>query len=231
MFREIINMIIAVILLVFVTRTFLFQPFHIPSGSMRPTLIEGDHLFVSKYTYGFSDYSLPFHAGLFSGRIWAGKPRRGDVVVFHYRDADYIKRIIGLPGDNVQLVNGTVYINNIPLPRSFTGQTLYPSPLGYDKPAPVYRETADREHTYLTLDTVRNGSGDNTRLFHVPEGHFFVLGDNRDNSSDSRFSAPLGFIPFENIIGKARLIYFSKGRSADNKNPHIRWNRIFQWIS
>ena len=207
---ETVSVIIQALVLALVIRTLLFQPFSIPSGSMRPTLLEGDYLFVTKWAYGYSRYSLPFSPDLFSGRIWGSSPKRGDVVVFKFPpdpSLDYIKRVIGLPGDRVQMKHDELYINGVVVPRKKIGQIDNPDITEVDRPVDVYRETLPNGVSYDTLDLTPNGLGDDTREFVVPPGHYFMMGDNRDNSSDSRFA--VGYVPAENLVGRANIIFFS----------------------
>lgn len=204
---ETIKVVFQALLLAIFVRTLLFQPFTIPSGSMIPTLLVGDYLFVSKYTYGYSKYSLPLSPDLFEGRIWEGKPKRGDVAVFRLPsnpDIDYIKRVIGLPGDKVQMVDGKLILNGKPVKTEPAG--MYQHPDGGPK-VPMFTETLENGVTYNVLDANRRSQGDNTPVFEVPEGHYFMMGDNRDNSLDSRFD--VGYVPAENFIGPARAIFFS----------------------
>lgn len=218
---ETISVIVQALLLALVIRTFLFQPFSIPSGSMRPTLLEGDYLFVTKWAYGYSHYSLPFSPDIFSGRIWGAEPKRGDVVVFKFPpdpSVDYIKRVVGLPGDKIQMKDGQLFINGVGVPREKVGQIDNPDITEVNRPVDVYRETLPNGITYDTLDLTQNGLGDNTREFDVPPGHYFMMGDNRDNSSDSRFS--VGFVPYENLVGRANIIFFS---IADGASPLEIW--------
>jgi len=239
-FLEALRIIFHALLLALVVRTLLFQPFNIPSGSMIPTLLIGDYLFVSKYTYGYSHHSLPFSPPIFSGRIWADPPERGDVAVFKLpRDnsSDYIKRVIGLPGDTVQMVDGTLFLNGEPVKRDKVGDFVTEDGFGRKVPVERYRETLPGGVSYMTLDINAHSFADNTQKFTVPEGHFFAMGDNRDNSSDSRFSASsgVGFVPFENLVGKARIIFFSIEGDAHFweiwKWPtSIRWDRILQTV-
>ncbi len=212
---ETVSVIVQALLLALVIRTFLFQPFSIPSGSMRPTLLEGDYLFVTKWAYGYSRYSLPLSPNLFSGRIFGSDPERGDVVVFKFPpnpSLDYIKRVIGLPGDRVQMKGGELYINGTAVPREKVGQIDNPDITEVNRPVDVYRETLPNGVSYDTLDLTPNSIGDDTREFVVPEGHFFMMGDNRDNSTDSRFT--VGFVPAENLVGRANIIFFSIANGA-----------------
>ena len=206
---EIISVVIQALILALVIRTLLFQPFSIPSGSMRPTLLEGDYLFVSKFSYGYSYASLPFAPKIFSGRIWEGKPERGDVAVFKHpvSGVDYIKRVIGLPGDRIQMRDGQLFINDEPVKRELTGQIDNPDITEKFGPVDVYTETLPNGVTYQTLDLTPNSTADNTREFVVPEGDYFMMGDNRDNSNDSRFG--VGYVPLENFVGRANIIFFS----------------------
>ena len=207
---ETLSVIFQALLLALLIRSFIFQPFSIPSGSMRPTLLEGDYLFVSKFAYGYSRHSLPLSPNLFSGRIWSAEPIRGDVIVFKFPPnpkLDYIKRLIGLPGDRIQMINGVLNINGVAVPRVKTGVIDDFDVTEETGPVDVYRETLPNGVSYDTLDINPNSSTDNTREFIVPEGHYFMMGDNRDNSSDSRLS--VGFVPAENLVGRAKRIFFS----------------------
>jgi signal peptidase I len=207
---ETISVIVQALLIAIVIRTLLFQPFSIPSGSMRPTLLEGDYLFVTKWAYGYSRHSMPFSPNLFSGRILFSEPKRGDVVVFKFPpnpSVDYIKRLVGLPGDRIQVKDGLLYINDVAVPREKVGQIDNPDITEVNRPVDVYRETLPNGVSYDTLDIDPNSIGDNTREFTVPAGHYFMMGDNRDNSADSRFN--VGFVPVENLVGRANYIFFS----------------------
>ncbi|SON56291.1 Signal peptidase I [Hartmannibacter diazotrophicus] len=212
-FGETIKIIIQALLLALVVRTFVFQPFSIPSGSMMPTLLIGDYLFVSKYSYGFSRYSFPFGIVPMEGRVWATAPHRGDIVVFKLPanpSIDYIKRVVGLPGDHIQVKDGVLYINNTAVPRERVDDFKETTPFGQTISVPAYRETMPNGVSYITLDADPNSMGDNTREFVVPDGHYFMMGDNRDNSADSRIDGSgVGYVPFENLVGKAQVIFFS----------------------
>ena len=218
---ETVSVIVQALVLALVIRTFLFQPFSIPSGSMRPTLLEGDYLFVTKWAYGYSRYSLPFGPDLFSGRIWGSEPKRGDVAVFKFPpnpSIDYIKRVVGLPGDRIQMRDGQLFINGVGVQREKVGQIDNPDITEVDRPVDVYRETLPNGVSYDTLDLTPNSIGDDTREFVVPEGHYFMMGDNRDNSSDSRFT--VGYVPYDNLVGRANIIFFS---IADGASPLEIW--------
>ena len=233
---ETIKIIVQALILALVVRTLLFQPFNIPSGSMKSTLLIGDYLFVSKYAYGYSRFSLPFGPHLFDGRIWSTPPTRGDIVVFKLpRDdsTDYIKRVIGLPGDRIQVKEGVLYINDQAVPRDNIG--------AFDDPADgvhytQFKETLPNGVTYVTLDRDANGLEDNTQVFEVPPDHYFMMGDNRDNSTDSRVppaSGGVGYVPFENLVGRAEIIFFSVDEGAPAwevwKWPWtVRWDRLFK---
>jgi signal peptidase I len=233
---ETVSVIVQALLLALVIRTLLFQPFSIPSGSMRPTLLEGDYLFVTKWAYGYSRYSLPLSPDLFSGRIWGSDPERGDVVVFKFPpnpSLDYIKRVIGLPGDRVQVKDGVLYINAEAVQREKIGEITNPDITETDRPVDVYRETLPNGVSYDTLDLTPNSAGDNTREFVVPEGHYFMMGDNRDNSADSRFT--VGFVPEDHLVGRANIIFFSIAGGASPleiwKWPsEMRPSRLFNFV-
>lgn len=229
---------IAVVLALLI-RTFLLEPFNIPSGSMKPTLQIGDYLFVSKPAYGFSRYSFPFGFMPIEGRIWNGgkKPQRGDVVVFKLPSnpsIDYIKRIIGLPGDTVQVKGGELYINGEKVDREPVGLTRIEEG-GSATTLMEYIETLPGGVMHRIYEEGDDRPLDNTEEFTVPEGHYFAMGDNRDNSQDSRVTSLVGFIPAENIVGKASFIFFSTNgyaRLAEVwKWPwSIRYDRLFQPI-
>jgi signal peptidase I len=215
-------------------RTFAYEPFNIPSGSMIPTLLIGDYLFVSKFSYGYSHFSFPLSPPLFSGRIFGRLPQRGDVVVFKLpRDTstDYIKRIIGLPGDRIQMRAGHLYINDAEVPREPDGTYTVTD----DGPSMVYKryiETLPGGVRHEILKASDDGPLDNTQEYLVPPGYVFAMGDNRDNSLDSRVLNAVGFIPVENLVGRAQFLFFS----IDAEAPwweiwewpfEIRWSRLF----
>lgn len=248
---EIVKIIIQALLIAFVVRLFLFQPFNIPSESMVPTLRVGDYLFVNKLSYGYGPYSFNFSASLggkelfgihkvpFSGRILDfGEPHRGDVVVFKLpsdNKTDYIKRLVGLPGDKIQVTNGVVYINGKPVPRKRIEDFIDTEKFG--NKIEQYQETLPNGTTYIThnLETNPGPSADNTGVYTVPPGHYFMMGDNRDNSSDSRFPEAVGFVPYENLVGKATILFFSHTDKASiwkfwQWPSVIRWGRIFKWV-
>jgi signal peptidase I len=214
------KIVVQALILAMIVRVFLFQPFNIPSGSMKNTLLVGDYLFVSKLSYGYSRYSFPFGATLFgsqrfNGRFFSSLPKRGDVAVFKLpRDnsTDYIKRVVGLPGDEIQMKDGVLYINRQAVPKKLVGTfDTYENGMRV-KDIPVYEETLPEGRKYRVLDENTRGQLDTTEAFTVPAGHYFMMGDNRDNSTDSRVSAlrqGVGFVPLENFVGRADIIFFS----------------------
>ncbi len=221
--RETVKTIVYAVGIALLIRTLLFEPFNIPSGSMKPTLLVGDYLFVSKYAYGYSRYSLPFSLPLFEGRIFASLPKRGDVVVFKLpsdNTTDYIKRVVGLPGDRIQVRNGVVYVNGEPARLERVGEFRDPEE-GLGRPAVIYREYLPGNRDHLIMDLYPNGRFDNTGVFEVPEGYIFVMGDNRDNSLDSR-STHVGFVPLENLVGRAEILFFSL-------DPRARFWEVWKW--
>ena len=192
-----------------IERTVAVGPFYIPSGAMLPTLIVGDYLFVSKYAHGYNTYSLPWGINLFDGPTADGPPERGDVAVFKLsRDSftDVVKRIVGLPGDRIQVLKGVLHINGLPVERELLDPFSYNDRYGRERVFRQYRETLPNGVTYMTLDATPTGSLDDTQLYTVPAGHYFAMGDNRDNSLDSRVPS-IGFIPLENLLGRAEFIY------------------------
>ena len=223
-------------------RTIAFEPFNIPSGSMKPTLLVGDYLFVSKYSFGYSRHSLPYPlpwlaAPIFHGRLFGALPARGDVAVFKQpsdTSIDYIKRIVGLPGDRVQMKEGLLHINGSPVPRQDAGnyldvdrgsrtlvkryiETLPPAREG--QPARVHDILKHSDHEWL----------DNTEEYRVPEGHVFAMGDNRDNSQDSRVASAVGFIPVENLVGRAEFIFFSIDTEVARWLEPWEWPFLIRW--
>jgi signal peptidase I len=236
--KDTIRVVIHALILALLVRIFLFQPFNIPSGSMIPTLLVGDYLFVSKYSYGYSRYSFPFGPDLFSGRIWAKEPDRGDVVVFKLprdNETDYIKRVIGLPGDEIQMIHGVLHINGEAVKKERVDDFVVRDASGRERHMARYMETLPNGVTYPVLDLVNEGIADNTDVYKVPENHFFMMGDNRDNSTDSRFLSEVGYVPFENLVGKAQIIFFSIDEDASFwqvwKWPtDVRWARILDVV-
>ena len=245
------------VLIALAVRTFAVEPFNIPSGSMIPTLLVGDYLFVSKYSYGYSKHSFPFSLGMFSGRIFEIPPQRGDVTVFKYpgdqgqgqNRTDYIKRIVGMPGDRIQVTKGVLHINGTAVERQRLGDYVKGTNGHYQK-GTLYRETLPNGRSYTVLEYTDDGMADNTPEFLVPANSYFVMGDNRDDSLDSRtrlmlrdFSGStrdrdqLGwYVPAENLVGRAEFIFFSHDPSAAGwsepwKWPQaIRFNRVFMAI-
>jgi len=244
---EFFRTIVYALLIALVVRTVAYEPFNIPSESMLPNLLVGDYLFVSKYAYGYSRYSLPFGPPLFRGRILEKQAKRGDVAVFKLpRDGrtDYIKRVIGLPGDRVQVLGGLLYINGQPVKRERIEdfivkvspntdcrggfQLQYRTVLGDGTIVckyPQYLETLPNGRRYRTVDLSPHSPSDNTQEFLVPPGHYFMMGDNRDASLDSRapISIGVGFVPAANLVGRAEMIFFSTDGRARLWTP---WNWI-----
>jgi signal peptidase I len=227
--------VLLALLLALGLRTLLFQPFTIPSDSMEPALRHGDYMAVSKFDYGFSGYSLPIALPLGEGRLLARQPRRGDVIVFKLpRDnsADYVKRLIGLPGDRVQLVHGVVWLNGRPLAQQPLG--LVRDPDDPDRLVTRVRETLPDGRSYLTFHEDADHDGEDTGVYVTPPGHYFFMGDNRDNSADSRWpkGVGVGFVPAANLEGRARIILASWKPGASILKPwtwlDLDWGRFFR---
>ena len=246
---EHIKTILIAVVIALVFRTVAYEPFNIPSGSMKSTLLIGDYLFVSKFAYGYSRYSFDFFGwdlvpptlGGEESRLLFDSPKRGDVVVFKLpRDnkTDYIKRIVGLPGDRIQVLNGVLIINGVALKRERVGEFVETDSSGNTRSIARYKETMLNGRQYETLDLNIQGNLDNTEIFVVPKGHYFAMGDNRDNSLDSRVASNhggVGFIPAENLVGRADIIFFSTNGGAQIwefwKWPTAtRFGRIFDII-
>jgi signal peptidase I len=210
--------LLALVLLVAVLlgfRSLLYQPFNIPSGAMKPTLVIGDYIAVAKYPYGYSRYSFPGSPSLLAGRIFAAEPHYGDVVVFRLpRDpsTDYVKRVVGLPGDRIQMIHGLLHINGTPVKREQIADAIETDASGRTARGKQWRETLPNGTTYVTLDLVDEGFYDNTPVYVVPPGHYFMMGDNRDNSVDSRVLSQVGYVPFENLVGRVDRIILSTDR-------------------
>ncbi|MGE5200812.1 MAG: signal peptidase I [Acidobacteriota bacterium] len=243
---ETVRTIVYALLIALFVRTFAYEPFNIPSGSMIPTLLIGDYLFVSKFSYGYSRYSFPFWAPPFSGRILGRQPQRGDVIVFKWpgdNSTDYIKRLVGLPGDRIQVTGGTLYVNGVPAKRAWVGKFVDEEsgssaerqqfeevlPNGVRHPI-LLNEVEDRPPPKdCPVNTFARGpiSAENTCVYVVPQDMYFMMGDNRDNSADSRISVNergVGFVPAENLVGRAEFIFFSSNGSAS-------WWEIWKWPS
>lgn len=226
---EMVRSFFIAILIALVFRSVAYEPFHIPSGSMLSTLYQGDYIFVSKLSYGYSRYSFPFGMDFFDGRKFFTEPKRGDIIVFRppgKERTDYIKRLIGLPGDRIQMKNGRLYINGTAVEVTFRTQMQVPNEEGGLYKVRRYTETLPGGVQHTILDT-RDGNlscvervtqaqqcqnwfdSDNTPEYLVPEKHYFMMGDNRDNSEDSRFKNGVGFVPEENLVGRAEIIFLS----------------------
>ncbi len=233
-FIETVKTIISAVILALIIRTFAFEPFNIPSGSMLPTLLIGDYLFVSKYSYGYSKHSFPLSFVPISGRYFFSEPKRGDVAVFKLpsdNKTDYIKRIIGLPGDKIQLQNGRLFINEKIISRDRIEDFIDDKSYGYQNKQ--YLELLPNNYEHKIIEFSDSNLFDNTREYIVPDDHYFMMGDNRDNSEDSR--SQVGFVPKDNLVGRAEILFFSTNGSASifefwKWHKAIRFERIFDRI-
>lgn len=234
--RDTIIVIIEALLIAVVFRTFLYQPFSIPTASMQSTLMIGDYFIANKYIWGYGKFSFPIPVP-FTGRIMGREPDRGDVAVFRPvpQNEDYIKRVIGLPGDTIQMRDGRLYINGTMVEREEIGTATDTDSYGMSVPVTVYRETLPNGVVHTIQEISDTGPLDDTGEYVVPAGHFFMMGDNRDRSQDSRVLNAVGYVPYGNLIGKAEARFFS---ITDNLPPwqiwqwpaNVRWDRMFQSV-
>lgn len=225
------------IVIAVIFRSMLFEPFRIPSGSMIPNLLIGDYLFASKYSYGYSKHSLPFSIPLFKGRIMEKSPERGDIIVFkgvNDPDTHYIKRLVGLPGDVIQVKKGALYINDQVVPRDRTGNYIRKGQFGEHINYTEYQETLPNGIMYRVLDANENHHmdfPDQTIKYIVPNGHFFFMGDNRNHSVDSRYLKQMGYVPYENLVGKAQFLFWTEDFSILDFITKLKTGRAFKLIS
>lgn len=234
---ETVVVIVQALIIALVFRTVLYQPFSIPTASMQSTMMIGDYFLTSKYTWGYGRYSLPMGIIPFNGRIFGREPDRGDIAVFHNGPSgeEYVKRIIGLPGDRIQVTEGILHINGVAVKRELQGRSEDTDSRGVTVPVNVYTETLPNGVTHTIQEISDNGPLDNTTEYVVPAGHYFMMGDNRDRSQDSRVLSAVGYVPFGNLIGKAEVRFFS---IKDNIPPwqiwqwpaNIRLDRMFQSV-
>ena len=231
------TLLLALLIAIFI-RSLFFQPFYIPSSSMEPNLLVGDRLFVSKYTYGYSKHSFPFSPNLFSGRILYDKPKRGDVIVFKTpadNRTDYIKRLIGLPGDTIQFIDGDIYLNENQILKTKIENLITINCGKFFLNSIAYEEKLPNGKKYIAVYD-KNNNFQNSDKFTVPKDHYFFLGDNRDCSRDSRFLASVGYVHQDNLVGKARIIFFSSDRKIGSifkfwkLDDILRFNRFFKVI-
>lgn len=235
---ETVRTVIFAVVIAFVIRVFAYEPFNIPSGSMKPTLLVGDYLFVSKFSYGYSRYSLPWGMAVIEDRILASPPKRGDVVVFKLpkdNQTDYIKRVIGLPGDRIQVIGGILQINGKAVARRKLGSVTLAGYGGYKRQATEYIETLPNGVEHRIWELSDDDILDNTPVYQVPAGHYFMMGDNRDSSQDSRVLSAVGFVPFRNLVGRAEFLFFSHDERASLFKPWtwptaIRYRRLFNGV-
>lgn len=235
-YNEFFSSVLWAVVIALLFRTFLFEPFRIPSTSMVPTLMVGDYLFTSKYSYGFSKYSFPYPIPFLEGRIFESVPERGDIIVFKgVTDPEtfYIKRLVGLPGDSIQVNKSVLYINGVPVERKLVGKyENYYDKNGHN----IYSdfiETLPNNITYHTLraeDTNQSAFPDTTIEYIIPEKHYFFMGDNRNNSKDSRYLNEFGYIPEDRLVGKARYLFMTSDFSIINFFTNFDTGRAFKAI-
>ena len=219
------------LIIAIIIRSLIIQPFYIPSSSMEPGLLVGDRLFVTKYSYGYSKHSFPFSPPIFENRIFSSKPSRGDVIVFKTpadNRTDYIKRLIGLPGDRIQFIDSNLFLNNSEILKSKISEkdSIYCG----DKIINVFtfEEKLPNGKIYKTV-YLKNFTFKNSDVFIVPDNHYFFLGDNRDCSKDSRYLTSVGYVHEDNLVGKARFIFFSSDRSVGSIFAFWKWNKSIRF--
>ena len=226
-----IKTIFYALVIALIIRSFLFQPFYIPSSSMEPNLLIGDRLFVSKYSYGYSRHSLPFSPKIYNKRIFAKLPERGDVIVFKTpadNRTDYIKRLIGLPGDTIQIIDKNLYLNDVKIIKKRINNSIAINCGNEFINTDFFEEKLENEKKYITV--YRNdGTMINTDKFTVPENHYFFMGDNRDCSKDSRFLSSVGYVNFNNLVGKAELIFFSNDTKQGSFLKFWKWHQSLRF--
>ena len=238
-FIENIKTLFYALIIALVIRSLLIQPFYIPSSSMEPNLLVGDRLFVTKYSYGYSKHSFPFSIPIFKGRLLESEPKRGDVIVFKTpadNRTDYIKRLIGLPGDKIQFIDSNLYVNNSEIFKSrlSSSDKIFCGNRTID--VFTFEEKISNNKTHKTV-YLKNFPYNNSDIFVVPDQHYFFLGDNRDCSKDSRFLSSVGYVHKDNLVGKAQFIFFSSDRSIGSIfsfwkwNESLRLNRFFKKIN
>jgi signal peptidase I len=219
------------LIIALIIRSLLIQPFYIPSSSMEPNLLVGDRLFVTKYSYGYSKHSLPFSPPIFKGRFFSSQPKRGDVIVFKTpadNRTDYIKRLIGLPGDRIQFIDTNLYINNSEVLKSRISKRdkIYCGKKTID--VFTFEEILPNKKIHKTVYS-KNYTYKNSDIFTVPDNHYFFLGDNRDCSKDSRFLSSVGYVHKDNLVGKAQFIFFSSDRSIGSIFSFWKWNKSLRF--
>ena len=230
-FIENLKTLFYALIIALIIRSIIIQPFYIPSSSMEPNLLVGDRLFVTKYSYGFSKHSFPFSPPIFKGRIFSSEPKRGDIIVFKTpadNRTDYIKRLVGLPGDKIQFIDTNLYINNSEVLKSriskndiiFCGKKIIE--------VFTFEEILPNKKIHSTVYS-KNYTFNNSDLFIVPDNHFFFLGDNRDCSKDSRFLSSVGYVHKDNLVGKAQFIFFSSDKSIGSIFSFWKWNKSIRF--
>ena len=230
MILENIKTLFYALIIALIIRSFLYQPFFIPSSSMEPNLLIGDRLFVSKYSYGYSQHSFPFSPKIFKDRIFETTPEIGDVIVFKTpadNRTDYIKRLVGLPGDKIQIIDGHLYLNETQIKKEKIENLFEISCGGVIIDVNFFKETLPNGKKYISVYR-KEGSMMNSDLFIVPKNHYFLMGDNRDCSKDSRYLTSVGYVSFNNLIGKAQVIFFSNDNKKGSFFKFWKWSESFR---
>lgn len=237
---ELVSVVVQALLIAVVFRSFLYQPFNIPTASMQHNLLIGDYLLASKFSYGYGKYSFPLGIVPIKGRIFGRQPTPGEIVIFRpkpHENENYIKRLIGMPGDRIQMRNGVLFLNDTQVPRERVGTRMDTDSYKSSIQVTLWRETLPNGVSYEVQEISDSGPLDNTGVYVVPAGHYFFMGDNRDRSADSRVLSEVGYVPYSNLVGKAQYRFFSVDYGAGARpwmiwrwTKDVRWSRVFESV-